>query len=58
MVTLSGAESFFLMPLLASPPLKLLLLLLHSCACGPSRITPDMLIFLALTPGALKDALA
>lgn len=40
------------------PPLKRLLLLLHSCACGPSRITPDMLIFLALTPGALKDAVA
>lgn len=57
MVTVSEAECFSDASACFLPP-KLLLLLLHSCASGPSRITPDMIISLAVAPGALKDALA
>lgn len=45
MVTVSGAESFSDASASFLPPPKLLLLLHHrSCASGPSRITPDMII--------------
>lgn len=43
-VTVSGAQSFS--DASECLPLQLMLLLLHSCACGPSRITPDMIISL------------
>lgn len=58
MVTVSRAECFSDASACFLPPKLLLLLLLHSCASGPSRITLDMIISLALAPGALKDALA
>lgn len=59
MVTVSRAECFSDASACFLPSkLLLLLLLLHGCASGPSRITPDMIIPLALAPGALKDALA